>query len=195
MATSFLTKESLKLKQLIYNFGTISIGQVFKLFPKANEDSVRFYIMALIKKQLANIVNDKYLVPAVKKEADESMVEALWIMLDMLKCDGISDELELSFAGEQPVKVCFMKDGVLYEIVPINKYTINNINYIAEKTNARTIDKDKADDLTRYVFVIKDEEMLERIGEYQIQFPHSIALISDTGDDAKPDIRYYEATN
>ena len=192
MATNNLSSTSLAIEDLVTSLGTVSIGQIFKLLPNMKKETVQFYIMALVKKQKINIVQDAYLVPFMKKDADINMVQAIWVMLNKNEEKTLFDEeIELCFSGEKPVDLCFMKDDTLLEVLTINKYTINNINYIAEKDKARTVKGDAADDFIKYVFIIDNPDMLERLGEYGIAFPHEIAYVRDNGTDSMPQITYY----
>lgn len=193
MSTTNLSSAAIKIRQKVYELGTMTIGQVHEMFPSVNPSSINFYIMSLYKKQFIKIVNEKYIVPFVETAADEIMADSLWVMLDKANKDDQDEVIDTCFRGENPVKVCFMAGNILYEVVPITKYSINNINLIAEKNEARSISKEKADEGTRYVFLIDTPDMLSRIAEFDIQFPHLVALAEHSNEDTMPKITYYEA--
>ena len=83
-----------------------------------------------------------------------------------------------------------MLKNTLYEIIPLDKYTINNINYVAEKDRFRTV-KNESEDLVKYIFVIEDEEMLDRLSAYEINVPYVIALTDYRVPDEMPIIQYF----
>lgn len=191
MATNNLSSSSLLIESMVNNLGTVTMGQIHAMFPKINAETIQFYIMALVKKQRIRLIDGIYLVPYVKKTADIYMAKSVWIMIDNLKGKHIKDEeYQLSFAGETPVKTCFMLKNTLYEIIPLDKYTINNINYVAEKDRFRTV-KNESEDLVKYIFVIEDEEMLDRLSAYEINVPYVIALTDYRVPDEMPIIQYF----
>lgn len=189
MATNNLSSSSLAIEKFVTTMGSATIGQILRLFPGIKFETVRFYIMALIKKQRVRIINDKYIIPAIKKEVDYGAVDSIWVLLDRFKGLSIhSDEIQLAFGGESPIKLCFMDQNILYEVMPLDKYTMGNINYIIERDSARS---EALQDFTKYIFVIKDMDTLDRLAEYNLTIPHVVCLVEDTGCDEPPKCIYY----
>lgn len=132
------SQEAAGLLRLVTTYRTLLEGQLYRFYPN-KEDTVKVLLTQLTKqgrifyneelrRYSANADCDEY--------ADAGMVAAVWVLLDFL------DRAEHHSASDFPIKLCFIANGDLYEIihVPLEQEVLLN-HAVAEmgKDDARRI--------------------------------------------------------
>lgn len=104
--------EASQLLQEISMYPGVLESQLYRFHP-GKEDKIK-NLLTHLKKQgrIRQESNGSYYGSGVfQKNADPSMIKALWVLLDFI------DRVEFHAAGDFPVKVVFFADGEEYEII------------------------------------------------------------------------------
>lgn len=121
---------------------------------------------------------------------DESVIDAVWAAVDMLKEHEENDiytALRTAFKPQYPCVLSIFKDGsIRYNILTI--YTKMDFDKIvAENQNYKNCE-DKEN--TRHLIVMRNKDLVQEFAKTKPEFPFQIALLEGSFG-VQPDIKYY----
>ena len=163
------------------------------------KDQRVFVISNFLQRNKMAIKVDEYIYPYAIQKHSISLIDSIWVMIDMLSTeygqDYISDNIHCILSGDAPVDICYMTESAkTVKLMAItNEANVTMLafeqNRFYVNTKYKVGEEDKAN--TEYVIVIRDENLLDAIGDLSLTIPHKIALL-DYSAGIKPNVRYFE---
>ncbi len=121
---------------------------------------------------------------------DESVIDAVWAAVDMLKEHDEKDvytALRTAFRPQFPCTLSIFKDGATrFNIMTI--YTKMDFDKVIAENQNFNNSEDKAN--TRYLIVMRNKDLVQEFAKAKPEFPFQIALL-DGAFGQQPDIKYY----
>ena len=121
--------------------------QVIKLLYNKKEDVAQRILVGLKKKQIILEDESGYLMLDPRCKSDYKKLQAFWVLLQFI--DKIKPEEH--YPANYPSEIFFLKQGVQYEIVVINKGEDHLINMLFMENRNNSIEEE---DSTKYIFVV-----------------------------------------
>lgn len=193
---------------LANQYGCVSIDQVNDLFSGEQSKQVE----QRIKTALSNLCNRKaisfmngFITTITKPRPDSEMIDGMWVAMDILK-DADSGKItengrEALLMGQCPkatkssyILISFLKGTKnIYNIISLTSNTLAQADFAQTahfgKEPGLINDKDIENDISRYVFVTRDEKVPDLLREHDIKLNYIVALISGNVG-KKPQIKY-----
>ena len=95
----------------ISTYGVLTQKQIFGLYPQKDEQ-IKNLLTYLCKQKRLFLVDGFYsLTPELPKDRDRGLEAAVTVLADFM------EQVEYHAAGEYPVKIIFLADGEVYEIL------------------------------------------------------------------------------
>ena len=158
-------QEAAGLLRLVTTYRTLREEQLYRFYP-GKEDKVKVLLTQLTK-QGRIFYNEELRRFSANADCDEhadaGMIAAVWVLLDFL------DRAEYHSASDFPVKLCFIANGDLYEVihVPLEQEALLN-HAVAEMGK---------DDARRIVLVDRPDQ----IGKLQIENTTGFCTVAPDG--------------
>lgn len=158
-------QEAAGLLRLVTTYRTLHEEQLYRFYP-GKVDKVKVLLTQLTKQGriFYNEVLRRFSANAdCDEHADAGMIAAVWVLLDFL------DRAEYHSASDFPVKLCFIANGDLYEVihVPLEQEALLN-HAVAEMGK---------DDARRIVLVDRPDQ----IGKLQIENTTGFCTVAPGG--------------
>lgn len=188
--------------QIMNKLKCLTVEQFLEFFPE-NPKNLRDYAMKSVYYFAQNfhtilIQHKEILINANNPEYRQDMIDCIWVMLDMFN----NSENEFGSVlcnkkcqdAETPCNIVFFDNNKFFKLVHIaNKNELTKCHYSRDLFYNNGEGKHGKEDegFAKYIFVIRDEALLEEIASFDLQIPHVIALLSGE-DTKKPTIKYFE---
>ena len=182
-----LSNQAELIKTVVSNFGCLSITQAEKML--GGGDMAKKHISFLILKNYLR-TNEKVMYPAHNAKIDSLMLDCLWVAISRATDkDGNFDSESLMQAFQNsPVQVSMIYKNVFYNIVGITDGNAGSVIPFLIDRFRKSNPSGKKDGI-EYVFVVRSEDVIDQILEFEIDLPYRIALI--TGDNTEtPKVKY-----
>ena len=159
------SQEAAGLLRLVTTYRTLLEEQLYRFYP-GKEDAVKV-LLTQFTKQGRIFHNEEQRRFSANADCDEhmdgGMVAAVWVLLDFL------DRAEYHTASDFPVKLCFIANGDLYEVihVPLEQEVLLN-HVVAEMGE---------DDARRIVLVDRPDQ----VGKLQIENTTGYCTVAPDG--------------
>lgn len=198
-----LKPEARTIINLLNKFGSLTIGQINKLFEGSNFNPIPT-LAFLSKSRLIQFIDDNYAVLENRPNYKPETLYCLWVMLDKIgstiednpNIRNISHSQEITSANpcDNGVEVCFINGSKMIEyVLYVDKTTISKISLIQDTFYTSTGTKPGEEERCKrlYTIVTKDEEIMDTIAEMNLTIPFVIALIEGELTEI-PTINYYK---
>ena len=192
---SKLAPNAQKALNIISAFGCISNDQLTEILQKDSDRPVKPIISFLTRDRYAVFKNDILFPFPAKNKIDWELIDCIWVAIDKSRNDDgtyDTDSLANSFSNS-PVSIVMnsSKDNITYNILEITEGNIDSkMPFIIErfKKEHRGMDIKKIKNI-QYIFVVKEQNIIPLIAEYELPMPNKIALLSEDQNTVKK-VRY-----
>ncbi len=116
-----------------------------------------------------------------------------WVLID--NTETFDPNVKCYFKAESPAQIDFEKDGCLYELAYIDENGKGLLNILENRFYSRKVKgREKVDDSFRYIFVVKNENAIDKILETGLSIPYVVAVVhlKDRDESEYPNIEYFE---
>ena len=197
------TPEARALLNLLNKYGSLTLPQIYKLF-RTDRFNPQKMIAFLCKVHAIQFLEDNYAVLQNRPNYSIETLYCIWVMLDKVEKNmqkqgktGFlwdTNDVKTSNRTSTVSEVMFISNNRVSEYLTyIDRTTIAKVSMIQDTfyvSTGVTPGNEKSSDRL-YTFVVKDEEIMEIIGDMNLTIPYQIAYIS--GDlTGVPTIEYYE---
>lgn len=192
-------RESRIVINLISTFGCITRKQIEKIFEGSRFDvnKQRKMISFLINSRQAKTIEDEYVAAQTVTTPDKHKLDCIWVMLDRMQAP-ISEHDEIMFARSSEydslLDLCYVKDNKTIEnVLFVNKMSLTNKVVMIQQTHKSSTtltDNDKQSIVNHYIFVVRDEETMEKLARLKLDIPFIVAFIEGDATGV-PTIEYY----
>ncbi len=170
------TDEMREFIKLVEELKSVDYSQLQLIFNKWPEEVLHHHAQYLYNCYQLDMLEGSVFVPTYIKEVDHDMVACLWAALN--ERDNIKKEM--FFRGSYPVSLfCWMNDETCKEYIHITDVTLNNLTLLEEKHSVYKSDIERP---ITYVIVVDNENVLERVNEFNPNVPYETALIDYDSD-------------
>ncbi len=185
------------LKETIFRFGCISIPQLTKFYPPSptkykntgelpTERECALAVNTLISMHYAvtedNLVFPFYTTETTSTERDDRMLDAVWTFLEYAPKNAENPPVwemrqGLTVNKTGVTKITYVNsDNTIIKIAPIFDESDVSKLHVEQGTFREMMEEDDKTSL-KYIFVVRDKDMTQRIGEMKLSFAYSIALL------------------
>ena len=192
-----LAPETRVILNLLNQFDALTIEQIKRIF-KGTKFNPKPMIAYLCNNRTIKFLDNNYAMLQNISTYKPETLYSVWVMLDRIKAERISDSLDLSSArngsDDNGTDIVYINNGKLIEYITfIDEMTLTKVSYIQDtfytSTGVKPGQEEKSNRL--YTFVIKDLSILETLSEMQLTIPFMVAYIE--GDlEGIPSIEYYQ---
>lgn len=175
--------------------GSFTKEQAYLMVPQKHFSTIDKALNTMRRNRNIFMKGDRYYVVNPKAEPDYNMIRCLWVLLDM-KGDELPNSKNFWISrASNPAYLSYVKNQILYDIVPVNKGEAATIAYIdAQYINEK---ENYSEAAHKYIIVVPREDVLETLP--QMSAPHIYAVVHDMPYDDMDyemkkvcDIDYYE---
>ena len=168
---------------IVNNFGCASKAQMKQIF---GERSERIANAMIDLRYIAD--RENMYVPIHTPSPDKMMIDCLWVALGKTKKKDGSydlDSLKLAYRNK-PVNISILANNVCYNIVGLNSDNLfSTINFLIDRYNSAKQDSRGIE----YIFVLRNEDLIDEILEMEIPMPYRIVLLEGDSEEG-PRLRY-----
>ena len=185
MISTTLSPAAETFVSIVNTFGCLSKAQTQLLFSYKDQSSR--LPSAMINLRLIKERESMY-VPKVNPVPDKTMIDCLWVAIGKIKRkDGTydTDALKLAYSNK-PVQIAMLSNDMFYNIVGINSDNLfSTLAFLTDRYNKAK----KHDDGVEYIFVIRNEDLIDEILDNEPPMPYRIVLLDGDGPEG-PRLRY-----
>ena len=184
---SEFTPNAQTINDVVTNFGCLAVGQAAMLL--GNEDTAIRNGSFLILKRCIRQTGNTY-VPRQNPKVDRLMLDCLWVALNRAKDENgnvIREEILNAFPNK-PVQVNMIHNNKYYNITGITTENVGSTLPFLDQRYKKNY-KDKTPDNMEYIFVVRNEDLIDAILDFGLEMPFRIVLL-DGEPEAEPRIRY-----
>lgn len=189
--------EARTILNLLQNFGSLTREQVHKIYEgtKFNADKL---ISFLCKARATRVIEDNIIVLQNNQRYDQRMLNCIWVMLDRIKSQNLLESVDLMSAksskDDNMTDICFINDGKRVEYITfLDTSDMSKVVHLQStfytSTGVKKGEEEKAKQL--FVFVCKDEEVMEKLSEMELTIPFMVAFIEGNFNEI-PSVDYYK---
>lgn len=164
------TKTELDIRELMGTFRCLTPDQLVILMPKQEgrtPDAIRYAAEACLSKRQIVIQDDGVLLSTVHDKVDHAFIDAVWMMISHLGPDGIPESSCLPArcaSREEPVRLCYTKDGIVYYVLFLTSSTdLLRLRVAEERIKSQGSGDTEALAAVRFLIGAWDERLLQNI--------------------------------
>ena len=205
-----ILQRTIDLKDTIFRFGCISIPQLTQFYPPSptkykntgelpTERECALAVNTLISRHEAitedNLVYPFYTAETTSTERDDRMLDAIWTFLAYAPKNAenppvweMRQGLIVNKSGV--TKITYVNsDNTIIKIAPIfDESDISKLH--AEQGVYKEMMEEDDKTSVKYIFVVREKDMIERIGEMKLPFSYSVAFLEGKPGFKPEEIRF-----
>jgi hypothetical protein len=169
--------------------------QAYLMLPEKHFSTIDKVLAGLKTQRRLFLKGERYYVANPKADPDYTMINCLWVLLDM-KGESYPNTADFWLGDAiKPSYISYVKNGIQYDIIPVDRGSEASISffdrqYVSEVT-------DFPDTKHKYILVVPNEDILEYLPT--MKAPHLYAVVnelnySDMDYEAKKlcEVEYYQ---
>lgn len=182
-----LVKEQEQILKIVSKYGCISIDQLEQILSTCPKKMTEMMVTQLAKRQYLEIVNGMYIVCYGHKDSfNKNTIDAIWTMLKLTRHP---EDLCYVMQASNPVNYIFTAENKeMFEILTLNPTNVHFLSLLESKYQDRQA-KSKHPLNSWYVFIVRNQETVKLIKEYDVSFPFIVAQLEDEVHTVRPNIR------
>ena len=155
-------------------------------------------ISFLCKNRMIRFIDDTYAVLQNRASYSIDTLYCIWVMLDRIDDSIISESMEITTAKscieDGGINLCYINGKKKIEYIAyLDNTNLTTVAYIQDTfytaTGAKVGEEEKTS--RKYIFVVRDEEVMEKLAEMRLTIPFAVAYVEGNVADV-PTIEYYE---
>lgn len=201
--TVAVTKESQAIRDAIYRYGCVTQDQLEYFMPPTARKRDNYHAVIcnhLISAKIAARTDNGVVFPYINNGYSQAMIDAVWVMIDILSDENseipLSEKMEVSFKGDHPETLCFIKDSAdSVKVIAIETASQIPLLTFAQEKYYASVGRRPGEEIKQRsitIITIRDKSLLNEIGKIGLTIPHKIAYL-DGGLLDKPTIKYFGA--
>lgn len=155
--------------------GCFAQEQAYLMLPEKHYSTIDKALKGMIVQRNLFLKGERYYVANPKANPDYTMINCLWVLLDMKDKELPNTKGFWLSSARKPVYLRYVKNNVIYDIVPVNR---GENSIIAALDSEYTKDIEESQDIMhKYVIVAPYERVLETYKK--MEAPHMYAVVRE----------------
>ncbi|MDE6626789.1 MAG: hypothetical protein K2K56_10550 [Lachnospiraceae bacterium] len=207
MMSNVQSEEANFVNSTLQALGSISVDQ-FKFLYKntkkgAKNVDIKPCLSFMVKNRQIRFYGAKsdVILPYFTPNADMKQILCNWVAIDMLCGDDkridVTAFLENVTTGDSPVVLSFVKDDILFNLIPVDSSSLSKLllvqeRYVSKLAKVKPENQERFIDHYCNVFVTNDPNIKQEVAKIGVTMPHKIAIVNKKHKSGElPEIKYY----
>lgn len=183
-----LSREQELIRNIIYKTGYLNLDQIKSILKGVPDKGLDIILNVLCVKQYIDRTGDVFYPHGITDHISRINTDGIWAFINEISN---REDYKTVEKAEFPSNYGFIVDSkVMYEIAVITSDNMINLLQLQNRFYAQYGRGEVT--FFKYIFVIEDENMLDKIAEYDLKIPHKIVLLEYDSAEKRPIFKTFE---